>query len=152
MTYIHWILIAANTIIIVGGTQTNTSDSNTEAYKSKLKNSVIYWAVGQACFLLVNVFFGYFLTRGMFGLLQSQIRNINYADVAAYQGDGKDGIRFTKAFVGLEACFAILMEWSACCLLSGIMFTGTEIGKLDEAGMERIRDRGSKEGRPRGDA
>jgi hypothetical protein len=200
MTAIHWILIASNTIIVIGGTRTNTSDSSFSNYQSRLHISGIYRAVGQTCFLVINIGLGWFLwisknqdnvdgtistrlvkvfrvpsdyglqdghvprrgihptlwiliaawplllVRGIFGLLQSQVRLINYADVGAYQGDGKGGIGFKKEFLVLEGVCAILMEWGACSLLCGSMFTREKevrrehgADKSREIGMEDMR-------------
>lgn len=181
MTWIHWLMIAANTIIIVGGTRTNTSEFGTPDYYNDLRIAGIMRAVGQAIFLVINLFLFNFLivsrnqdrnangtiprrwaaffrvppehgnkdvlqgkrnldgyvdrmhptllmlfvawppliVRGIFGLLQSQVNAVNYANVDAYTTGGK----FTTTFVVTENVLAVLPEWLACCLLCSTMFT-----------------------------
>lgn len=185
MTWIHWLMIAANTIIIVGGTRVNGSDINQDDYWQQLHIANALRAVGQAIFLVINLFLLSFLllsrnqdrnpqgtiprgwtrffrvtpdhgaadvmsgagghdgrqldgythrmhptlrvlfaawppliVRGIFGLLQGLISPVNYANPEAYGSDG-----FTTLFVVIENVFAVLPEWTACCLLCTTIFT-----------------------------
>ncbi|WWD19424.1 hypothetical protein CI109_103884 [Kwoniella shandongensis] len=61
MTIIHWTLIWANTIIIVGGTRATGTDVNSVNFWKRLHDSEIMRAVGQAVFLAINVLLAVFL-------------------------------------------------------------------------------------------
>ncbi|WWC88931.1 uncharacterized protein L201_003846 [Kwoniella dendrophila CBS 6074] len=60
MTIIHWTLIAANTIIIVGGTRATGSDYNDADFWDRVHVGQVMRGVGQAIFLVVNILLALF--------------------------------------------------------------------------------------------
>lgn len=61
MTWIHWLMIAANVIIVIGGTRTNASEYGTPEYDNDMRIAGIMRVVGQAVFLVINLFLANFL-------------------------------------------------------------------------------------------
>ncbi|WVR05516.1 hypothetical protein IAU60_002534 [Kwoniella sp. DSM 27419] len=176
MTIIHWVLIAANTIIIVGGTRATGASYNDPDFWDRLHTANAMRAAGQGIFLAINLFFALFLwlsvrqdrspqgtlprgwnrffrveqdhgavdvahrpvvktitpdllvlwiawppliIRGVFGLLQAVVAKVNYASPEAYTSLAG----FSRTFIAFESVFAVLPEWTACCLLCSTMFT-----------------------------
>ncbi|KAL7424808.1 hypothetical protein Q5752_000492 [Cryptotrichosporon argae] len=195
MTWVHWVLIAANAIIVSGGSIGIGAKATDSDYDSKRSTGRAMRTAGQAIFLALNLLLGAFLlltrrqdlhadgtlprgwarvlrvspdigahdataapdayrrarrlhpavrvllaawvpliVRGIYGLAQTQVGPINYADPAAYGPAG-----FTTTFAICEATLAVLPEWAACCLLCSIMFTRDQWREVKEgqAGLGR---------------
>ncbi|WWC62288.1 uncharacterized protein I303_104884 [Kwoniella dejecticola CBS 10117] len=61
MTIIHWTLIGANTIIIVGGTRATGVDYTEPDFWKRIHDGQVLRAVGQAIFLAINILLAIFL-------------------------------------------------------------------------------------------
>ncbi|WVW84354.1 hypothetical protein I302_106388 [Kwoniella bestiolae CBS 10118] len=61
MTIIHWTLIGANTIIIVGGTRATGVDYTDPDFWDRIHDGEIMRATGQAIFLAINILLAIFL-------------------------------------------------------------------------------------------
>ncbi|KAK6909871.1 hypothetical protein L486_00476 [Kwoniella mangroviensis CBS 10435] len=61
MTIIHWTLIGANTIIIVGGTRATGADYTDPDFWDRIHDGEILRATGQAIFLAINILLAVFL-------------------------------------------------------------------------------------------
>ncbi|WWC69815.1 uncharacterized protein I206_103758 [Kwoniella pini CBS 10737] len=72
MTIIHWTLIGANTIIIIGGTRATGVDYTKPDFWKRIHDGQVLRAVGQAIFLAINVLLAVFLFLSV-----SQDRNPN---------------------------------------------------------------------------
>jgi hypothetical protein len=86
------------------------------------------------------------IIRGIFGLLQALIPQINYAHPDAYVGFND----FTKTFIVCENLLAVLPEWTACCLLCATIFTrrtiaGKATGAQESEGTIRSEPRNKHE-------
>jgi hypothetical protein len=81
--------------------------------------------------------------RGIFGLLQALVDQVNYAHPDAY-GSSFDG--FTSTFIVCENVLSVLPEWTACCLLCATIFTRSPMasdlaGAARHEGMARLEER-----------
>ena len=78
--------------------------------------------------------------RGIFGLLQAVVAQVNYAHPDAYDASG-----FTNTFIVCENVLSVLPEWTACCLLCATIFTRSpmeaQARRGDGEGMTRLEDR-----------
>ena len=64
------------------------------------------------------------IIRGVFGLLQALVPGVNYSHPASYRGTPSgSGFEFTVLFTVMESVFAVLPEWTACCLLCCTLLT-----------------------------
>lgn len=76
------------------------------------------------------------IIRGVFGLLQALVPAINYTTPNVYR---TDVFQFKAYFVACEMVFAVLMEWSACCLLCCTMLTDEGNKKIRAAHKAKMR-------------
>jgi hypothetical protein len=76
------------------------------------------------------------IVRGVFGLLQALIPAINYTMPNVYR---TDVFQFKSYFIACEMVFAVLMEWSACCLLCCTMLTDEGNKKIRAAHKAKMR-------------
>ncbi|KAG6810623.1 hypothetical protein H0H92_011091 [Tricholoma furcatifolium] len=147
MAVMHYLLIAANIIIIVGGSKlSNTTASN---YASLIHQAKILRTVGQAIFLTMNCIllvcilltmrqyhreqlgtkvhrslflllaaWPFLFVRGIYGIMSSIYNPFNYFYWGNY---GANGLK--DSFVITEYVLSTAMEWSACALLMSTYIT-----------------------------
>jgi hypothetical protein len=145
MSIIHVLLIAANSIIIIGGSQLAGGLQSAQDFHNVITRAKAMRAAGQAIFLSVTVFLVYCIydtivqckrdrsgkvhptlwvllavwpllfIRGVYGILSGLLPAFNYFSPTNYDEHG-----LKSAFVISEYILGTSMEWSACALL---MFT-----------------------------
>ena len=142
MTLIHWFLIGANTLIIVGGSQLAGASGSTDSDKAAtLRSSKILRTIGQSVFLSINAFLLYcvldsirsykrekgkihptlwillvcwplLFVRGIYGILSGVLPAFSYFNPANY---GETGLK--AGFIVSEYILSTTMEWTSCALL-----------------------------------
>ncbi|KAL8290320.1 hypothetical protein RQP46_002578 [Phenoliferia psychrophenolica] len=133
---VHWTLVAANSIIISGGSLLSSALSNETPDPNKVKSGKSMRVAGTAMFLfLVQVFACFaihsyrkkgdrtlllilltwpFLTvRGVYGIISVELSEYSYYNPDVYNSDGGMSSKF---LVG-EYVLGTLMEWISCGLL-----------------------------------
>ncbi|KAF7982874.1 hypothetical protein HWV62_25108 [Athelia sp. TMB] len=175
MSTIHVLLIAANTIIIAGGSLLAGGDV-VQFYKN-LPTSKGLRVTGQLIFLLINTFLLYCLVRvirqarrenpgrrvhptlllllaawpllfvrGMYGVLAGLLPTFNYFDPTNYTDTG-----LTNSFVASEYVLGTTMEWTSCVLLLSTWYTSRKDPKKADLDMMEIEARKGTD-QPAGDS
>ncbi|PWN94116.1 hypothetical protein FA10DRAFT_248692 [Acaromyces ingoldii] len=169
---VHWLLIAANALIIAGGSSTSAvyspdSDLTPSEKQSRLTTAKALRATGQVIFFILNVVlflcilytikqarakartenkrvpifahptllllyctFPFLCARGIFGICQALIADLNYFNTNVYDANG-----LSTHFVIIEAILATMDEWVSCAILLATFYTSRndppkpEIGK-----------------------
>ncbi|KAF7973628.1 hypothetical protein HWV62_14816 [Athelia sp. TMB] len=165
MSTIHVLLIAANTIIVVGGSLLAGGDM-VQFYKNLLTSKGLR-VTGQAIFLLINIFLLYCLVRtinearrenpgqrvhptlllllaawpllfvrGIYGVLAGLLPTFNYFDPGNHTDTG-----LTNSFVASEYVLGTAMEWTSCLLLLSTWYTSRKDPKKAELEMMGIGSR-----------
>ena len=142
MSIIHNLLIAANSIIISGGSQLAGGAKTVQEFQSGLVRAKAMRVAGQSVFLSINVFLLYCIydaikqckrensgrvhhtlwvllaiwpllfVRGLYGVLSAVLPAFNYFSPSNYDSEG-----LTDAFVISEYILGTTMEWTSCALL-----------------------------------
>ncbi|CDR98607.1 hypothetical protein [Sporisorium scitamineum] len=143
---VDWMLIAANAIIISGGSVSSAAytdrDLTPSEVKSKLDAANGMRAAGQAVFLAINtallaciavtvqrpwyahptlllllITWPFLMVRGIFGVLQAVIPDLNYFNSEVY-----DANNLTQQFVTEETCMVTMMEFISAAILTSTFF------------------------------
>ncbi|KZP03623.1 hypothetical protein FIBSPDRAFT_844783 [Athelia psychrophila] len=143
MSVIHYLLIAANAIIVAGGALLAGGDA--QKFQQELPTSKGMRVTGQAVFFIINIFLLYCIlrairqsiggrthptlllllaawpllfVRGMYGMLSGVLPAFNYFDVSNYTATG-----LTNSFVASEYVLGTTMEWASCVLILSTWYT-----------------------------
>lgn len=162
MSRMYWLLVAANAIIIAGGSLLAGGDS--QQFAQNLPTSKGLRVTGQAIFLLINTFLLYCILRtihqsrrenpgrrihptlllllaawpllfirGMYGVLAGLLPAFNYFDPSNYTATG-----FTNSFVTTEYILSTTMEWTSCVLLLSTWYTSRNDPKKADINMVEV--------------
>jgi membrane-associated HD superfamily phosphohydrolase len=171
MAIVHHLLIAANALIIAGGSIVAGADL--EALNKNMPTSKGLRATGQAIFLMINIFLLFCIfnviqqskrdhpgkrihptllillatwpllfIRGLYGLLSAVVPTFNYFDPTNY---GDAGLK--SSFVISEYVLSTTMEWTSCALLTATYITSRNDPKEATLGRFDSKEVGWEEGR-----
>lgn len=159
MGYVHWALIAANAIIISGGSMLSGAMSKPAGTaESSIRTGKALRVAGCAIFLgLVQVFLFYavasyrkkgdrtlaliiltwpWLTiRGAFGIVSVVVNKYSYYNLDIYTGNGING-----GFLVGEYVLGTTMEWLACAFLLSTYFSRVTGGETVREEYEKPQD------------
>lgn len=135
MAFVHYALIAANSIIIAGGSMLSNAMSQERPDPKKVSAGKAMRVVGTAIFLALVQYFmlaaiqsyrrkgdrtlafimlvwPLLTVRGVYGIISVVVKRYSYYNFAIYTDSG-----ISTSFLAAEYCLATAMEWLACGLL-----------------------------------
>jgi membrane-associated HD superfamily phosphohydrolase len=159
MAIVHHLLIAANAVVIAGGSIVAGTDL--ETFNKNMPTAKGLRAAGQAMFLTINVFllfcifnviqqskrehpekrihptliillatWPFLFVRGLYGLLSALVPTFNYFNPINYGDTG-----LTSSFVISEYILSTTMEWTSCALLMATYITSRNDPKVAPSDM-----------------
>ncbi|KAG6809506.1 hypothetical protein H0H92_015994 [Tricholoma furcatifolium] len=147
MAFMHYLLVIANCLIVVGGAMLAGSPSGKKGQRLSLQKAKAIRAAGQAIFLAINgvlllcilwtmrktrsegkrvhptlflllAAWPFLFTRGIYGVMSAIYNPFNYFYAGNYVKDG-----LSDSYVISEYLLATTMEWTSCALLMLTWYT-----------------------------